>query len=321
MPLRGRHNGRHAVRRRDRPGHNLVPVHRLRRRRWDRRRRAARAPPALSRGRAGSSTTPPRSGPTCEAVVDEATTGSTSPRSASPTSARPRVVWDRATGEPVHNAIVWQDTRTEPILRTLADRDDEIRRITGLPLATYFAGPKLRWLLDNVDGLRERAGRGEVLFGTIDSWLIWNLTGRHVTDVTNASRTLLMDLRTLDWEPGAAGRAATSRRRCCRRSVRRPRCTAPRAAAGWTGCRSPARSATSRRPCSGRPASRPARASAPTAPAASCWSTPVPRRWRRGTGCSPRSATRSVEPHRRTRWRARSPSPARWSSGCATTWA
>jgi glycerol kinase len=113
------------------------------------------------------------------------------------------VVWDRATGEPVGNAIVWQDTRTTPLLREL-DRDlgeQRFRRTTGLPLATYFAGPKLRWLLANVDGLRARAERGEVLFGTMDSWLIWNLTGRHVTDVTNASRTLLMDLATLDWDP------------------------------------------------------------------------------------------------------------------------
>ncbi|WP_422771644.1 glycerol kinase GlpK [Plantactinospora sp. WMMC1484] len=113
------------------------------------------------------------------------------------------VVWDRATGRPVHHAIVWQDTRTGPLLRRLdADHGEQrFRERTGLPLATYFAGPKLRWLLDNVDGLRERAERGEVLFGTMDSWLIWKLTGRHVTDVTNASRTLMMDLRTLDWAP------------------------------------------------------------------------------------------------------------------------
>jgi len=113
------------------------------------------------------------------------------------------VVWDRATGAPVHHAIVWQDTRTGPLLRHLDAEygEQRVRERTGLPLATYFAGPKLRWLLDNVDGLRARAERGEVLFGTMDSWLIWKLTGRHVTDVTNASRTLLMDLRTLDWDP------------------------------------------------------------------------------------------------------------------------
>ena len=114
------------------------------------------------------------------------------------------VVWDRTTGRPVANAIVWQDTRTDALLREFGD-PDVFRPQTGLPLATYFAGPKLRWLLDHTPGLRERAEAGEVLFGTIDSWLIWNLTGgtrggRHLTDVTNASRTLLMNLRTLDWD-------------------------------------------------------------------------------------------------------------------------
>jgi glycerol kinase len=114
------------------------------------------------------------------------------------------VVWDRTTGRPVANAIVWQDTRTDVLLREFGE-PDVYRPQTGLPLATYFAGPKLRWLLDRTPGLRERAEAGEVLFGTIDSWLIWNLTGgtrggRHLTDVTNASRTLLMNLRTLDWD-------------------------------------------------------------------------------------------------------------------------
>ncbi|MCP2247528.1 glycerol kinase GlpK [Lentzea aerocolonigenes] len=110
------------------------------------------------------------------------------------------VVWDKATGEPVHNAIVWQDTRTDALIKQLGDQD-RFRERSGLPLATYFSGPKLRWLLDNVEGLRARAERGEVLFGTMDTWLIWNLTGRHVTDVTNASRTMLMNLETLDWDP------------------------------------------------------------------------------------------------------------------------
>jgi glycerol kinase len=110
------------------------------------------------------------------------------------------VVWDKATGEPVHNAIVWQDTRTDALIKQLGDQD-RFRERSGLPLATYFSGPKLRWLLDHVDGLRARADRGEVLFGTMDTWLIWNLTGRHVTDVTNASRTMLMNLETLDWDP------------------------------------------------------------------------------------------------------------------------
>ncbi|MFD7735717.1 glycerol kinase GlpK [Kitasatospora phosalacinea] len=117
------------------------------------------------------------------------------------------VLWDRHTGVPVHNAIVWQDTRTEALCRELGRNvgQDRFRRETGLPLASYFAGPKIRWLLDHVEGLRERAEAGDVLFGTMDSWLIWNLTGgtdggRHVTDVTNASRTLLMNLHTLQWD-------------------------------------------------------------------------------------------------------------------------
>ncbi|MEE2038149.1 glycerol kinase GlpK [Nocardiopsis sp. CT-R113] len=113
------------------------------------------------------------------------------------------VVWDRETGKPVHNAIVWQDTRTDELVRELSadGGQDRFRARSGLPLATYFSGPKLRWLLDNVDGLRERAERGEVLFGTMDTWIIWKLTGRHVTDVTNASRTMLMNLATLQWDP------------------------------------------------------------------------------------------------------------------------
>jgi glycerol kinase len=118
------------------------------------------------------------------------------------------LVWDRNTGEPVHNAIVWQDTRTDALCRELGRNvgQDRFRRETGLPLASYFAGPKARWLLDNVEGLRERAEAGDLLFGTMDSWVIWNLTGgvdggRHVTDVTNASRTLLMNLHTMEWDP------------------------------------------------------------------------------------------------------------------------
>jgi len=113
------------------------------------------------------------------------------------------VLWDKATGKPIHNAIVWQDTRTDRLVRDLGGEvgQDRFRERCGLPLATYFAGPKIRWLLDNVDGARAAAERGEVLFGTMDAWLIWKLTGRHVTDVTNASRTMLMNLATLDWDP------------------------------------------------------------------------------------------------------------------------
>ncbi|WP_327712133.1 glycerol kinase GlpK [Streptomyces sp. NBC_00464] len=118
------------------------------------------------------------------------------------------VLWDRATGVPVHHAIVWQDTRTAALCHELggADGQDRFRATTGLPLASYFSGPKAAWLLEHVPGLRERAERGEIAFGTMDSWLIWNLTGGtaggvHVTDVTNASRTMLMDLETLRWDP------------------------------------------------------------------------------------------------------------------------
>ncbi|MFH0241216.1 glycerol kinase GlpK [Streptomyces sp. HK10] len=117
------------------------------------------------------------------------------------------VLWDRATGRPVHNAIVWQDTRTSALCRELGGDmgQDRFRDRTGLPLASYFSGPKAAWLLEHVPGLRERAAAGEIAFGTMDSWLIWNLTGGteggvHVTDVTNASRTMLMNLETLQWD-------------------------------------------------------------------------------------------------------------------------
>jgi len=116
------------------------------------------------------------------------------------------VVWDRESGEPIHNAIVWQDTRTDRLIRRLAGDQgiDRLRDRVGLPLSTYFSGPKVTWLLENVDGARERAERGELAFGTMDTWVLWNLTGGvrggvHATDVTNASRTMLMDLETLDW--------------------------------------------------------------------------------------------------------------------------
>ncbi|MFJ9368265.1 glycerol kinase GlpK [Nocardia sp. NPDC101769] len=113
------------------------------------------------------------------------------------------VVWDRATGKPIHNAIVWQDTRTADLTAELAGDQGPNRYAdrTGLPLSTYFAGPKLRWILDTVPGARPRAESGELCFGTMDSWILWNLTGLHITDVTNASRTMLMDLRTLQWDP------------------------------------------------------------------------------------------------------------------------
>jgi len=122
------------------------------------------------------------------------------------------VVWDRRTGRPYYNAVVWQDTRTDRIAAAL-DRDgrgDVIRHRAGLPPATYFAAGKIQWILENVDGVREAARAGSAIFGTTDTWLIWNLTGgprggQHITDVTNASRTMLMDLETLDWDEELLG--------------------------------------------------------------------------------------------------------------------
>ncbi|WP_422933172.1 glycerol kinase GlpK [Sinomonas sp. P47F7] len=119
------------------------------------------------------------------------------------------VVWDKTTGEPVYNAIVWQDTRTQAIVDALAAEGgvERFKATVGLPLATYFSGTKIAWILDHVEGARERAEAGELLFGNTDAWILWNLTGGtdggvHVTDVTNASRTLFMDLETLAWDQG-----------------------------------------------------------------------------------------------------------------------
>jgi glycerol kinase len=120
------------------------------------------------------------------------------------------VVWNPKTGRPWYNAIVWQDTRTDRIVTSLEPNRALLYERTGLPPATYFSATKLLWILENVDGVREAAARGEAVFGNIDTWVIWNLTGgadggAHVTDVTNASRTLLMDLRTLDWDDELLG--------------------------------------------------------------------------------------------------------------------
>jgi glycerol kinase len=121
------------------------------------------------------------------------------------------VVWDKNTGEPVMNAIVWQDTRTDKLVDEFSadGGQDRFREKVGLPLATYFSGPKVRWILDNVDGAREKAEAGDLAFGNIDTWCIWNLTGGtngglHITDVSNASRTMLMDLDTLSWDEDIA---------------------------------------------------------------------------------------------------------------------
>ena len=120
------------------------------------------------------------------------------------------LVWDKTTGEPVYNAIVWQDTRTNKIIEQLGGGDqDKYKDRVGLPLATYFSGPKVKWILDNVEGAREKAEAGDLVMGNMDTWVIWNLTGGtdggvHVTDVTNASRTMLMDLKSLSWDESIA---------------------------------------------------------------------------------------------------------------------
>jgi glycerol kinase len=116
------------------------------------------------------------------------------------------VLWDRVTGQPIGHAIVWQDIRTDALVNQLIETPgaDKVQHQSALPLATYFSGPRVRWMLDHTPGLRERAERGEVLFGTMETWLIWNLTGGlHVTDVTNASRTMMLDVHTLDWSSDA----------------------------------------------------------------------------------------------------------------------
>ena len=117
------------------------------------------------------------------------------------------MVWDKVTGEPYYNAIVWQDTRTDKIINQIAEDGgfNRFREKVGLPLATYFSGPKIKWILDNVDGVRQAAEEGRAIFGNMDTWIIWNLTGgvdggKHLTDVTNASRTMLMDLESLSWD-------------------------------------------------------------------------------------------------------------------------
>lgn len=186
------------------------------------------------------------------------------------------IVWEKETGRPVYNAIVWQCRRTAPLCEELrADGwEEKIREKTGLLIDAYFSGTKLRWILDNVPGARERAERGELLFGTVDTWLIWNLTGGrvHVTDYSNASRTMLFNIHTRNGTPSSAKRSES---RCaCSRS----RCPTPKSTARSTRIcrgsrnsparRSAARRATSRRRCSDRAASIRAKRKTPTAPAA-----------------------------------------------------
>ena len=174
------------------------------------------------------------------------------------------VVWDRTTGKPIHNAIVWQDRRTAPTLRGAEGRRATRRQFTektGLLLDPYFSGTKIRWLLDNVKGARERAEKGELAFGTIDSFLIWRLTGGkvHATDATNASRTLLYNIRHGRVGRGTAAAFSTFRRACCRRSRIAPPISARRTAELfgaaipilWRG-RRPAGGDASARPASSR---------------------------------------------------------------------
>ena len=184
------------------------------------------------------------------------------------------VLWNRRTGAPIANAIVWQDRRTEPLCMQLraAGLAEAVQRSTGLRIDPYFSGTKIRWLLDNVPGAHLAAARGELAFGTIDSWLLWKLTGGrvHATDVSNASRTMLFDIRHNVWDhellkalhvPDSVLPAVHPLATCSASAT--PRCSARRS-------RSPASPATSRAHSSARPASRPAWPRTPTAPAASC---------------------------------------------------
>ena len=189
------------------------------------------------------------------------------------------ILWDRSTGQPVCNAIVWQCRRTAPLCDTLKAEGlgPLVAERTGLLIDAYFSGTKIRWLLDHVPGARQRAERGELCAGTVDSWLIWNLTGgaAHVTDYSNASRTMLFNIHTLQWDDGrCAGALGIPDVPAAGAPAQLPalRRVWPRAFPDWRIWRaSPSAAApgTSRRPCSARPASRRARRRTPTAPAAS----------------------------------------------------
>ncbi len=193
------------------------------------------------------------------------------------------MVWDRKTGEPVHNAIVWQDRRTAKLCAQLKEDGCEklVRERTGLILDPYFSGTKLKWILDEVDGVRARAEKGELAFGTIDSFLLWRLTGGkvHATDASNASRTLLFDIHKGAWDadmlkmldiPESLLPEVKDNSDDLRRDDE-PICSA-------RACRSAAWRATSRPRSWARPASSAATRSRPTAPAASYCSTPARRR-------------------------------------------
>ena len=186
------------------------------------------------------------------------------------------ILWDKATGEPVYNAIVWQCRRTAELCEELKRRglEERIRSATGLLIDAYFSGSKIRWILDNVPGVRRRAERGEVLFGTVESWLIWKLTGRACapTSPTPAAPCCSTSTDSAGTRSCAAYWACP--RPCCLRRCPTARCTARCSRAyrvwnRWRGRRCAARRATSSPPCSGRPASPPAKPRTPTAPAAS----------------------------------------------------
>jgi glycerol kinase len=184
------------------------------------------------------------------------------------------LLWDRATGEPIANAIVWQDRRAEPACAALrADGHDAlIRERTGLVVDAYFSGTKLQWLLDQVPGARAAAARGELAFGTIDSWLMWKLSGGriHATDVSNASRTMLFDIHRNDWDDELLALLDVPREVLPAVHPSSHVYGHPRPACSTRACPLPASPATSRAPSSARPAFPPGWRRTPTAPAASC---------------------------------------------------
>ena len=238
------------------------------------------------------------------------------------------VVWDKNTGEPVYNVIVWQDTRTQRICDRLAGEDgpDKYKDRVGLGLATYFAGPKVAWVLENVEGARERAEAGDLLMGTMDTWTLWNLTGGvnggvHATDVTNASRTMLMNIDTLDWNPEI----------CADMGIPMSMLPEIRPSSGVfgygrkngllvdtpiSGILGDQQAATFGQACFEK-------GQAKNTYGTGCFmlmntgTTPV----RSENGLLTTVCYQIGESRRSTPWRARSPWPARWCSGCATTWA
>ncbi len=261
-----------------------------------------------------------------EALARAASAPASSRPSASRISARRPCSGIATPGAPLHNALVWQDTRTADLVAAYA-RDggqDRFRARTGLPLATYFSGLKLRWLLDNVPGARAKAEAGDALFGTIDTWLLWNLTGGsaggvHVTDVTNASRTQLMDLHTLDWDDDLLAafdvpRALLPRIVPSSASYGRPRLAALRGVpiAGILGDQQAA--------LVGQTCFEPGEAKNTYGTGCFMLMNTGRTQCRRRPGSSPPSPISSATSRRATRSKARSRSPARSCNGCATTW-